>query len=192
MLDVSAPLEFLCVVEGGPEHESMLRTNAKPSHLHTALLVLGLEPGHAARYDEAQDKWLPPDGAALKLSLEFRKDGQTITAPVTRFLHDIKSGEQVPETTWVFVGSKVLEEHGYAADLTGYLASVVNFEYTVIDLPQVASNSNESLELRLDLDKLPPRGTPATLIIEPAPKPAQPDPMTKPAPATLPVDGAAP
>src|SRR5215208_6192924 len=38
-LGVEAPLEFFCVRVGGSEHESVLRTPAKPSDIHTALLA---------------------------------------------------------------------------------------------------------------------------------------------------------
>src|SRR5688572_12912845 len=52
-LGVDAPLEFFCVLAGGPEHEAILRTEAKPSDLHTALLAVGLKPGKPVSYSEA-------------------------------------------------------------------------------------------------------------------------------------------
>ena len=52
-LAIDAPLEFFCVSKGGPEHESVLRTSAKASHIHAGLLMLGLEPGSPMRFDEA-------------------------------------------------------------------------------------------------------------------------------------------
>src|SRR5689334_17573545 len=56
-LAVDAPLEFFCVTTGGSEHESVLRTPAKPSHIHTALLAIGLKPGRPVQYSEALKKW---------------------------------------------------------------------------------------------------------------------------------------
>jgi hypothetical protein len=70
--------------------------------------------------------------------------------------------------TWIFAGSRPLEDNTYAADVTGYLVSVVNFDYTVIDIPKLASSANESLEWEINRDLMPPNGTSATLIIEPA------------------------
>src|SRR3954452_23827835 len=48
-LHCEAPLEFFCVVSGTNEHESVLRSKAKPSQVHTALLMLGLEAGEPVK-----------------------------------------------------------------------------------------------------------------------------------------------
>src|SRR5215210_7400016 len=74
-LPVDAPLEFFCVVSGGPEHESVLRSPVKPAHLHLALLMLGLQPGAPVQYSEAAQKWIPPHGPPLRITLEYEKDG---------------------------------------------------------------------------------------------------------------------
>src|SRR5882757_10745479 len=59
-LNVDIRLEFFCVLTGTNEHESVLRSDAKPSDLHTALLMCGLTPGEPVKYSEAAQKWLPP------------------------------------------------------------------------------------------------------------------------------------
>src|SRR5690348_5666170 len=56
-LMIDAPLEFVCVTNGGPEHESILRTAAKPSHIHAGLLMLGQEPGSPMKFSEAKQGW---------------------------------------------------------------------------------------------------------------------------------------
>src|SRR5471030_1971004 len=61
-LNVQMPLEFFCVQAGGPEHESLLRTSAKPSQIHLALLAIGLKPGEPYRYDPKIKEWFPPTG----------------------------------------------------------------------------------------------------------------------------------
>src|SRR5215470_2799220 len=92
-LRVEAPLEFFCVVAGTSEHESVLRTAAKPSHIHTALLMLGLEPG-------------PP----LSISVEFQKDGKTVTLPAHKLMRDLHTKKPMPPTTWIFAGSRVMPD----------------------------------------------------------------------------------
>src|SRR6478735_220095 len=59
------PLEFFCVVAGTSEHESVLRTRSRPSHVHLGLLMIGLEPGEPVHYIEQQKKWVPPSGPPL-------------------------------------------------------------------------------------------------------------------------------
>src|SRR5262245_37444018 len=169
-LRVEAPLEFFCVVAGTSEHESVLRTAAKPSHIHTALLMLGLEPGEPVKYSEAAKKWFPPHGPPLSISVEFVKHGKTVKLPANQLMRDIRTKKAMPATTWIFAGSRVMPDGVYAADVTGYVVSIVNFDLTLIDIPELASNSNETLEWEANLDALPALGTPVTMIIEPLDK----------------------
>src|SRR3954454_24144265 len=170
MIDCKAPLEFFCVVAGTSEHESVLRTKAKPSNIHLALLMLGLEPGEGVKYSDAAKKWFPPHGPPLSISCEFEKDGKKVTVPAYRMMRDIKTQKPMPAITWIFVGSKVMPDGHYAADVTGYVVSVVNFELTLIDIPDLASSANETLEWQINTDVAPPGGTPVTMILEPAGK----------------------
>lgn len=171
IIDVRMPLEFLCVVAGTSEHEAVLRTRARPSDVHAALLVLGLAPGSPASFSPAADRWMPPTGPALRLSVEFDRDGGAVSLPAYRLMRDAESKRPMPPTTWVFSGGRVLTDGEYAgtygADLTGYVVSVVNFEYAPIDIAEVASSDNETLEWELDPATAPPPGTPVRLVIEP-------------------------
>ena len=169
-LRVRAPLEFFCCVAGGPEHETVLRSRAKPSHLHAALLMLGLEPGEGVRFSESTQKWLPPHGPPLHIGVRFDKDGKTIDMPAYRLLRDVHTQREMKPMTWIFAGSRVMPDGVSAADQTGYLVSVVNFELTVIDIPQLASSANETLEWETNLDLMPASGAKVTMIIEPAGK----------------------
>jgi hypothetical protein len=167
-LHVVAPLEFFCCVNGTNEHESVLRSKVKPSHLHLAMLMIGLEPGKPASYSEAARKWTPPHGPPINITCEFEKDGKTQRVPAYRLVRDIKTRKEMSPLTWIFVGSKTMEDGVYAADATGYLVSIVNFDLTVIDVPQVASSANETLEWEINPDLMPEKGAKVTMIIEPA------------------------
>lgn len=167
-LGVDAPLEFFCVRVGGSEHESVLRTPAKPSDIHTALLAIGLQPGKPVTYSEALNKWLPPQGPPLSISLEWEKDGKLVNVPAYRCMQDLKDKREMKPRHWVFCGSRVMEDGEFAADVTGYVVSVVNFDLTLIDMPEVASNSNDLLEWRRNPDVAPPAKTKVTMVIEPA------------------------
>jgi hypothetical protein len=167
-LHVEAPLEFFCVVAGGPEHESVLRTHARPSHIHAALLMIGLQPGEPLRYSQAAGKWFPPHGPALRISVEYTDEhGRLVTVPANKLMRDIRTRKPMPSTSWVFTGSRIMPDGVYAADVTGYIVSIVNFDLTPIDIPQLASNANETLEWQANLEALPPRGTPVSMILEP-------------------------
>jgi hypothetical protein len=106
-------------------------------------------------------------------------------------MRDIRSQKEMPPMTWIFVGSRVMADGHYAADVTGYVVSVVNFELSLIDIPQIASSANETLEWQINTDVAPKGGTPVRMIIEPSG--AVESPATKPVnePATRPISDVA-
>ena len=186
-------LEFFCVSSGGNEYESVLRTAAKPSGLHAALLAIGLAAGQPVRYVEASNTWLPPHGPPLQITCEFQKNGKSFTVPAYRLMRNLKTKKEVAPLTWVFTGSKVMEDGGYGADPAGYLISVLNNELTVIDIPVLAGRALETREWEPNLDLLPDPGQPVTLIIEPAgkelpPQFANPAAIAPSGPTTQPLD----
>jgi hypothetical protein len=195
-LNVEMPLEFFCVTFGGPEHEALLRTKARPSHIHAGLLLLGLEPGAPTRYSEAADKWLAPHGPPLQVSITYERDGKRQVIPAHRLMRHIKTGKEMPPFTFIFAGSKVMEDGVYAADVAGYVVSIVNFELSLIDVPELASNANETLQWEFNPATVPAQGTKVTMVIEPAENrgaapataPSSPVPaaVNPPAPATQP------
>ena len=170
MLGVEAPLEFFCVLSGTNEHESVLRTSAKPSNIHLALLMLGMEPGEPVKYSEAAKKWMPPHGPPLSITIEFQKDGKLVRMPATRLMRSIRTKEPMPPHAFIFAGSQIGPDGAYAADITGYVVSIVNFDLSLIDVPQLASNANETLEWQVNKDVAPPAGAAVTMIIEPMAK----------------------
>ncbi|HEY7117123.1 MAG TPA: YdjY domain-containing protein, partial [Tepidisphaeraceae bacterium] len=141
-LNAQMPLEFFCCMTGTAEHEAVLRSEVRPSHVHLGLLMLGLQPGEPVHYSKAADKWLPPHGPPLQISCEWEgKDGKTIHVPAYRMMRNVKTKKEMPPMTWIFAGSRLMEDGKYAADTTGYLVSVVNFDLTVIDIPELASSA---------------------------------------------------
>ncbi len=184
-LAVDAPLEFFCVTSGTNEHESVIRSPARPSHVHLALVMIGLEPGSPVNFSEAAKQWLPPHGPPLQITMEYEQEGKPMSVPAYRWMRDIKTKRPMPALTWIFAGSRVMEDGNYAADVTGYVVSVVNFDLTLIDIPDLASNANESLLWERNAEVMPPAGTKVTMLLEPA---GANDPATGDAePATAPI-----
>ncbi len=193
-LKIDGPLEFLCVVRNGPEHESVLRTDAKPSHIHAGLLMLGLEPGAPMRYSEAAKAWFPPHGPPLKMEIAYTDPkGVEQRIPAEQAMRDIKTKKAMPKTAWVFAGSRVRDEDKvYLADAAGYVASIVNFELSPIDVPKLVSSSNETLEWELNPELGWKTGDKVTLIISPlGDAAAAPEPAATPATADAAGDEAA-
>ena len=163
-------LEFFCVSAGTNEYESVISSRAKASHIHLALLMIGLEPGEPVKWSESTKKWIPPHGPPLQISCEWKKGNESMRVPAYRLMVNRKTKKEAPPFTWVFTGSKVMEDGKYAADAVGYLVSVLNNELTVIDIPDVAGRDLDSREWDRNAALLPPVGTKIWMILEPAGK----------------------
>ncbi len=196
-LRVDRPLEYICVVRGTADHESLLRTTVRPSEIHAGLLALGLEPGRPARYNEAAGQWMAPSGPPIRIEVEWITPGGTIVRErVGRLLRGVerepgdgRRRQSMPPRTFAFVGSQLYQTRDgqteYAADSTGQVVSLVNFEYPVIDVAALASSDDALLEWEIDPDVAPAQGTAVTMILIPILGDA---PSTQPAtqPATQP------
>jgi hypothetical protein len=76
---------------------------------------------------------------------------------------------------WVFGGSRILKdketgETAYYADLTGELICVSNFAAAMLDVPMESTSSDADLLFETFTERIPPRGTPITLILTPKAK----------------------
>jgi hypothetical protein len=162
------PLEFLAVVTNTNEYEAVVRSDAKPSDLHLALLIIGLKPGQPVHYSESTKTWLPPSGPPVDIWFEYQKAGKTQKVPAYRWMRDVKTHKEAPPMTWCFTGSKVLDDGSYAANATGCLIGVINNELSVLDVPALKSRAIEARDFERNPDLMPDTGTAVTMILSPA------------------------
>lgn len=163
MLHVDMPLEYVCVVTGTADHEALVRTRVRPSDVHAAALMIGLEPGQPLRWSEQGKTFLPPTGAPVRLELSWESADGPKRMPVERLMTHVESGEPMPARVWVFAGSRLAPDGTYIADLTGQVVSLVNFENALFDVPTRASDRNELLEWKTNTVIAPPAGAAVTL-----------------------------
>jgi len=168
-MEEEGPLELLICRTGTKEYESVLATEALGAHLHAALLSLDLTPGLAAMWSGSGDeaKFLPPRGPELKITMRWKdKDGNMQEADAGDWLKHTgkKAG---PVKKWVFIGSKILPDNRYWADVNGEIVSVSNFESAVIDVPFESPDDWNALEYQADIRAIPPKDTPVEVIITP-------------------------
>ncbi len=89
----------------------------------------------------------------------------------------VLNGPQEMSVPFVFTGSFFREfedENGqmrqvYMADATGELFGVSNFPASILDVPMRSSDSNDELMFAPYTERIPPIGTPVTLILTPLP-----------------------
>lgn len=125
-------LELLACAPKSREHESIISLDAKPSHVHGALMLIGLKPGAPLRAERVGDEWKyhPPTGPKIAVTVLYEKEGKTIEVPVNEWILDQKTKKPLADNIWLFTGSKLYESDGkniYIADIEGNILSLVNF-----------------------------------------------------------------
>jgi len=165
-------LEYLVCLPETYEHEAVFVTKSKPSMLHIALVLIGLQP---CRFGfGAYDLWgagAEKNRSHVRIDVEYEERGKKTRSNVCEFLtsREHKDGE-VPDR-WVFTGSVLIERDGkklYAADLSGMVAGIIP-SAGVIQFAEKTGNPYQSEKegLEADPDTVPPKGTKVKLVFTP-------------------------
>lgn len=179
-------LEVVACVKDTRDHESVVRTSAKPSHIHTALLLLGGKPGSPAvqemlEGDPPRVRSILPSGSLVDVYLVVKdENGVPTERPVKEFIirapetynavepdqknaADAKKAEKInfPTHTFLFAGSVLLPPEGdgprrYLADTEGNIISISTFGDEVLCLPDIHDKANETLVWQADSTLLKP------------------------------------
>lgn len=134
MKDDRAPLFYLEVIACLPdtrEHETLLVTKIRPSHLHAALLAAGFQPGKPGgwtRPSEGAAAPVDPTGDRLRVRFIFERDGKTLSVDPLDWIKNAKTDLKFqsaelarsaeagrPAPGWTFAGSRMVKSRTDAA-----------------------------------------------------------------------------
>jgi hypothetical protein len=185
-------LEFVACTKNTKEHEAIVTVEAKPSHIHTALLLLGAKAGHPAIRkivgEGENQRWidLPPKGSPVSISLIVPgKDGKPTERPLSDFVTRLND-EGEPDNaeakkrlkTFLFAGSHLIgkedEPKTYLADKSGSVISLSTFGDELLCLPQIYGHENHALQWEITPSHLPKIGNKIILRIKPVSSQATP------------------
>jgi hypothetical protein len=197
-----APLELFACLRHSKEHESVVTVDTKAYVVHAGLLATGAEPGRPVQF---VPEFAPPSGTEIEVTVAWKdEDGRRRQCRAQDWVHDtsqlytmfqgVVANEFDEELNledqtaawddmsypWVFAGSIFVQnertgERAYEADSEGDLICVSNFPSAVLDVPVRSTDSNAALMFEAYTERIPPLGTPVTLILTPK--------LEKPAPA---------
>lgn len=186
-------LELVACTQGTKEHESIVAIEARPMHIHTALLLLGAEPGNPAirRKADGDDKRLlfaPPQGDAIDVLLVFPdKSGKPAEHPIHEFITrapadtsrpgdaaNKKNAGKFSTHSFLFAGSQLVEDgpgpRKYLSDESGNVISIVTFGDELLCMSGVHSDLKDQLLWQVNATGLPAVGTKVLLRLRPQPK----------------------
>lgn len=153
---------------GTKEYESIVTINTTAALVHTALLAAGADVGGPARFTP---EYQPAKGTQIDVALHWHDaQGEHQQAPAQHWLRHVETGEASPYP-WVFAGSGFWTDEAtgrkdYLAE-NGNLICVSNFPDAMLDLPVPSSQENNSLLFEAFTERIPPMGTPVTIVLTP-------------------------
>jgi hypothetical protein len=190
-------LEQMICAPDSKEHESLVMTRAKPSHLHAALLAISLTPGFPGSFKPDPDHKgkllaVPATGDAVRITITCTSPAPSgtsadaagiprpITTPITDWVVNANTGARFADasrnddpTGFVFSGSRMVARQGrelYDADGTGTIVGLTSFGSEVISWRQTISPDSwiDEPVWICDTSRVPKMGTPVIVRIEPA------------------------
>ena len=166
-------LEQVACIRGTREHESLVVVECRPSEVHAALLLLGIESGAPGRwtYSETGVSRVAPRGDRLRVEVRFvDPTGAVQQHPIGAWIVGEPGDQPFPTLPWIFGGSRVDPTTGfYAADASGSLVGLVTFGDEVLGLESVVADSIEVdvAVWQARTPVIPAPGTPVLLILSP-------------------------
>jgi hypothetical protein len=107
-------LEVMACIPDSKEHEAVLLTKAKPSQVHAALLLIGLEPGSPGVWNWEGEKLeaVTPKGARVKVTAVYTLDGKVHEVNPADWVLNVQTqktlAQSEPDGRWVFAGSQMI------------------------------------------------------------------------------------
>jgi len=137
-------IEYLLIHKKGKRHEAVFYTLSKPSVLNAALLMIGLEPGQNATYEEKDppptleeiqkgaDPLIvkAPKGRPFWMTVKWKdENGKVVEHCVEDMLLDLTTRRAVEDCEWIYMGGRMAQLYKgdpevYIADFEGNLVSV--------------------------------------------------------------------
>lgn len=99
-------IEYALVSTMGKLHESLLKTEVEPYHIHVAMLLLNIKGFDHTKYDINERNI---GGDPLTIKLEWDEKGNTKQEPLEDFIFNIPKKTPLKSSEWVYNGSRLIE-----------------------------------------------------------------------------------
>jgi len=178
-IDVRGPtprvyLEVLVCARDTKEHEALVVTDARASHVHGALLLVGLQPGTPGvwRWDGVRPVATPPTGDGIDVLVAWRDaSGQEREAPLASWAESTSDGATLDAAGdpngFCFAGSVMARQGGgevYRADIDGTIVGLTAFGGETVAWRRMESpESGVKTPHWIAKASIPPAGTPVVV-----------------------------
>ena len=139
-----ALLEYLVVTSAGKVHESLLRTDTEPWHVHVAMLLLGAKGAGTNDFPEDHIKPLPGDKVSIELSWKAGRKEKRHRAE--EFVYDRAKKTTMRRGPWIYTGSRVFEGV-FIAQRDGSLVSLIEDGDALINNPRLGRDDDDNWQV---------------------------------------------
>lgn len=151
-------IEYVVVAETGKTHESLLKTTAKPMHIHLALLLLGVRAPGTNEFQPNQ----PPPGQPVRVELRWTQAGQARRAAAEEWVLDRQTREAMKPGVWIYNGSNI-SEGMFTAQRDGSVISTRIDPDALINNPRPGRENDDRYEA--NTSRLAPAGSVLEVVI---------------------------
>ena len=171
-------IEYLVVSSSGKLHESLLRTESEPYHIHLAMLLLGAKgPPEKASSPSAgavtnQPPWIdssslknspPLKGDAISIWLSWATGGKENRCRAEDWIFNKKTNSQMPPGNWIYTGSMVVNGT-FIAQRDRSIAAIITDPFALINNPRRGHDDDQIWHVNAPV--VPPEGTAILVTIK--------------------------
>ncbi len=164
----NGPLEMFACLRRTKEHESIVVVDTKAQIVHAGLLAVGAKNGRPVQY---HPEYVPASGEEIEVAVKWKdSEGKVQSATAQDWIRHSET-KKAMDHPFVFAGSGFRKDEYedrmvYLAD-GGDFICVSNFGTAMLDLPVRSSSVNVDLQFEAFTERIPPEGTPVTVILTP-------------------------
>jgi hypothetical protein len=146
-----ALVEYLLVTSKGKTHESLLKTDVEPYHIHTAMLLLGAKGSRNNPFPDDRKKPIPGDQVRIEISWDQKGEKKTFRGE--DWIIDQTTKERTSPGEWIYSGSR-FEEGVFSAQREGSIISLIEDPDALINNPRPGRDNDDNW--RVQSEGLPP------------------------------------
>lgn len=173
-------VEYVVVTTTGKTHESVLRTEVEPHHIHVGMLLLGAQPPCTPVFPA--DLATPPPGDPVQIQVLWSTPDGPVQRPLEDLVVTTNQWQMLPRGPWTYNGS-YLSRGVFVAQSEGSIVALQIDPSALINNPR-PGRGNDDLHF-VNPAVLPPAGTPIEVRLRLATPTASPDASTRTAAPTL-------
>lgn len=177
------PMEYFLATSYGKVHESILRTDTMPHHIHIAMLLMDANEANSTALPEGPQRSgavgqanpernqstisnpekteLPGDKLVIEVS--WRIDGKETTPRAEELVRNLEKKATLDKGNWVYNGSEVIGGT-FASQVSGSLVSLITDRQALIN--SIALGHENDDIWAVNTNSLPPVNTPVRVTLK--------------------------